>query len=194
VKRRDIELPDLGHGFESFAAEGVCVGGYPAPAEDAETLGVGGGFYRGPSVSRCDSWEKGKPQAENFRKIDALLLRTSAEELVGKRGQQACSVAAGTVGIDAAAVSEAFEGGQGNIDDFMAWGAAEARDKTRTTGVVVGVAPIRVPIAAGGQAPLVHNSLLSRQGLDVQRTICIYQIGFVGEEILSRGLLKLCNF
>ena len=76
----------------------------------------------------------------------------------------------------------------------MAGGTAEARDKARATGIVVGVAPIWVPIAAGGQAPLVHNSLLSRQGLDVQRRICIYQIGFVGEEILSCGLLKLCNF
>ena len=38
----------------------------------------------------------------------------------------------------------------------------EARDETRTTSVMVGVAPIRVPIAEGGQAPLVHMCLLSR--------------------------------
>src|SRR5271155_5095894 len=76
----------------------------------------------------------------------------------------------------------------------MAGGTAEARDEPRTTGIVVGMAPVWVPIAAGGQAPLVHTCLLSWRGLDVQRRICIYQINFVGQEILSCGLLKLCNF
>ena len=190
MKRRDEELPDFGHRLESFAAERIRVGGDAAPAEDAEALGVGGGSDGGFGVGRCGGWEKCEAQAEYFWQIDALLLRAGTEKFVRERGQQAGAVAAGAIGIDAAAVGQAFESGQGNVDDFMAGGTAEARDETRATGVVVGVAPIWVPIAAGGHAPLVHICLLSREGLDVQRRICIYQIGFVGEEILSLWIIK----
>jgi hypothetical protein len=112
---------------------------------------------------------------------------------VRERGQQAGAVAAGTVGVHAAAVGQAFEGCKCNVNNLMAGGTCEARDKARATGVVVGMAPVWVPIVRGWRAPLVHTCLLSWWALDVQRRICIYQIGFVGEEILSCGLLKLCN-
>jgi hypothetical protein len=91
-------------------------------------------------------------------------LRAGPEKIVRERGEEACAVAAGAVGIDTAAVSQTFEGGEGDADDFMAGGLAEARDETRSTSVVVWVAPIWVPIAAGWHAPLVHICLLSREG------------------------------
>ena len=193
VKRRDKELPNFGHRLKSFAAKRVCVGGNAAPAEDAEALGVGGGGDRGFGVRRRCGWEKREAQAEYFWQVDPLFLRAGTEEFVRERGQQARAVAAGAIGVDSAAVGQALEGGKGDVDDFMAGGTAEARDEARATSIVVRVAPIRVPIAAGGHAPLLHICLLSGRGLDVQRRICIYQIGFVGEEILSCGLLKLCN-
>jgi hypothetical protein len=187
-------LPDFGHRLESFATEGVRVGGDAAPAEDAKALGVSGGFDSGSGVCSCAGWKESEPQAEYFWEVDSLLLGAVTEEFVREGGQQARAVAAGAVGVDAAAVGQAFKGYEGNVDNFMAGGTAEARYETRATGVVVGVAPVWVPTAAGWHAPLVHICLLSRRGLDVQRRICIYQIGFVGDEILSRGLLKLCNF
>ena len=130
VKWRDEELPDFGHRFESFAAERVRVGGDAAPAEDAEALGVGGGVYSGFGVGRRCGWEKCKPQAEYFWQIDALLLRAGAEKFVRERGQQAGTVAAGAIGVDSAAVGQALESRQGDVDDFMAGGPAEARDES----------------------------------------------------------------
>jgi hypothetical protein len=91
-------------------------------------------------------------------------------------------------------MGQAFEGYERNVDNLVAGWAAEARHKARAAGIVIGMAPVWVPIAQGWRAPSVHAYLSSQRPLDVQRRICIYQIGFVGEEILSRGLLKLCNF
>jgi hypothetical protein len=164
VKWRDVELPNFRHGFESFAAERIRVGGDAAPAEDAEALGVGCGFDCGFGINGGGSGKKGEAEAEDLGEVNALLLRAGAEKIVRERGEEACAVAAGSVGIDAAAVGEAFEGGQGNVDDFMAGGLAEARNETGATSVVVWVAPIWVPIAAGWHAPLVHICLLSREG------------------------------
>jgi hypothetical protein len=155
-------LPDLGHRFERFAAERIRVGGDTAPAEDAETLGVGRGRYGSFGVGCGRGREEGEAQAENFGKIDALLLGAGTKKVVGERGKQAGTVAAGAVGVDSAAVGEALEGCKGNIYDFMAGGTAEARYEACTTSVVVGVAPIWVAIAAGWHAPLVHMCLLSR--------------------------------
>src|SRR5580704_5448549 len=194
VERRDEELPDFGHGLESFAAERVCVGGDAAPAENAKALGVGGGFYRGFGVGRGSGWKKGEAQAKDSWEVYSLLLRAGTKEFVRERGQQACAVAAGAVGVDTAAMGKAFEGCKCYVDNLMAGRTCKARNEARATGIVVGVAPVWVPIMQGWRAPSVHTCLLSWWGLDVQRRICIYQIGFVGEEILSCGLLKLCNF
>jgi hypothetical protein len=157
-------LPDFGHRLESFAAERIRIGGDATPAEDAEALGVSGGFDRGFGVDSCGGREKSEAEAEDFREVDALLLRTGTEKIVRERGEEARAVSAGTVGINATTVGEAFEGSQGDVDDFMAGGLAEARNKTGATSVVVWVAPIWVPIAAGWHAPLVHICLLSREG------------------------------
>ena len=194
VKRGDEELPNLRHRFESAAAERVRVGGHAAPAEDAKALRVGGGFDGGPGFSGCTGWKKCETQAKDFWEVDALLLRAGTEKILRERGEEACAIAAGAVGIDAAAVSQALEGGKSNVDNFMAGGAAEAGDKACAAGIVIGVAPVGVPNASGWRAPSVHTHLLGCEGEDVQRRFCIYQIGFVGEEILSLGLLKPCDF
>jgi hypothetical protein len=89
---------------------------------------------------------------------------------------------------------QAFEGCERNVDNLVAGWAAKASHKARAAGIVIGMAPVRVTRDLRRDAPSVHTSLLSPRGEDVQRRICIYQIDFVGQEILSRGLLKLCNF
>lgn len=91
-------------------------------------------------------------------------------------------------------MSQAFKRCEGNVHNVMTGGACEARDKTGATGVVIGMAPVWVPITPGWRTPLVHTNLLNWGAEEVQRRICIYQIGFVGEEILNPGLLKLCDF
>jgi hypothetical protein len=194
VKRGDEELPNLRHRFESAATERVGVGWDTSPAENAQALDVGGGFHRGSGDSSGRNWKKRKPQTKYFGQINSLLVRAGAEKFAGEGGQQTSTVAAGPVGIDAASMRQAFEGGERNVDNLVAGGAAEARHKARAAGIVIGMAPVRVPRDLGRDAPSVHTSLLSLRSEDVQRRICIYQIGFVGEEILSRGLLELCNF
>jgi hypothetical protein len=173
VERRDVKLPNLGHGLERFAAERVRVGGNAAPTEDAEALRIGGGFNSGARFVRRGGREKCETEAENFGEVDALLFGTGAKEFVRERSQKACAVAAGTIGIDATAMGETLESGEGDIYNFVAGGAPEARNEPGTTGVVVGMAPVWVPIAAGWHAPKVHTCLLSWWGEDVQRRICI---------------------
>jgi len=158
VKRRDEKLPNLRHGLESAAAERVCIGGNTAPAQDAKSLGIGGGFHCGAGTCCSCGRKKCQAQAEDFWQFDALLFRASPEKFVRERGEQAGAVTASTIGVHSAAVSEAFEGRQRNVYDFMAGGATEARYKTSATGIVVGMAPVGVPIAPGWCAPSVHNN------------------------------------
>jgi hypothetical protein len=121
-------------------------------------------------------------------------LRAGSEESFRKSRQQTCAVAASAVGVYTAAMRKAFERRQRYLDNLITGGTAEAGDETSATGIVIGMAPVWVPIELGWDAPSKHTYLSSRGPLDVQRRICIYQIDFVGQEILSCGLLKLCNF
>ena len=142
MERLDEELPDFRHGFEGAAAERIGIHGNAAPAENAEALGVGGGFDGGASFLGFGGEEKREANGEDFGQLDALLLRARAEEGLGERSEQAGAVAAGAIGVDSTAVGEALEGGQSMLDDLVAGGAAEAGDEAGAAGVVVRVAPV----------------------------------------------------
>jgi len=88
-------------------------------------------------------------------------LRAGAEEFVGEGCQQAGPVAAGTVGVNTSAVGQALKRCERYVDNFVARRTGQARYETRATGIVVGVAPVWVPIVRGWHAPLVHTILLS---------------------------------
>ena len=111
-----------------------------------------------------------------------------------KSSKQTSAVAACSVSINSAAMRQAFERCERNLDNLVASGTAQPRHKPRATSIVVGMAPVWVPIAWGGRAPWMHTKLLSSHAWEVQRRICIYQIEFVAEEFLTRGILKLCDF
>jgi len=49
MERLDEKLPDFRLRFKRAAAEGIGVHGNPAPADDAEALGLGRGFNSGAS-------------------------------------------------------------------------------------------------------------------------------------------------
>lgn len=142
MERLDEELPDFRHGFEGAAAEGIGVHGNATPAENAEALGVGGGFDGGAGFGGFRGGEKREADGELFGQFNAKFLRAGTEVGLWKRSQEAGAIAAGSIGVDSAAMGEALEGGQSVLDYVIAGSAAEAGDEAGAAGVVVGVAPV----------------------------------------------------
>src|SRR5467141_461053 len=106
MKRLDEKLPNFGHGFKSTAAQGIGVYRNATPADDTEALGVSGGFDGRASFIKHGGRKKGEADGEHFRQLDSLLLRAGAEESLGERSEQSGAVAAGSIGINAAAMGE----------------------------------------------------------------------------------------
>jgi hypothetical protein len=108
VERLDEKLPDLGHGFESAAAQRIGVHGNAAPADDAETLGVRGSFDRGAGIVNLGRRKKGEADCERFGEFNSLLQSAGTEEGLRERSEQTGAIAAGAVGIDTTTVGEAL--------------------------------------------------------------------------------------
>ena len=108
MKGLDKKLPDLRHSFERAASQRIGVHGNSAPADDAQALSVGGGFDGGARFAHGGAGKKGEAHGENFGELDSLFLRAGAEEGDGERGQQAGTVTAGAIGVNAAAMREAL--------------------------------------------------------------------------------------
>ena len=71
----------------------------------------------------------------------------------GKRSQQSRAIAAGAVGVHTPAMGKALQRGQCMLNDVVTGGTAEARDKTGSAGVMIGVAPVGMAFAAMLQLP-----------------------------------------
>ena len=82
MERRDEKLPGLRHGFQSAAAEAIGIHRNAAPAEDAETLLIGGGFDGGLGVGNGVGREKSEAEAELFREFDSLFGGFGFEEIL----------------------------------------------------------------------------------------------------------------
>jgi len=108
MKWLDKELPNFGHRFQGAATQRIGVHGHAAPADDAQALGVRGDFNGCAGLFNDGRRKKGKANPEHFRQINSLLLSAGAKEGLRERSQQASPVAAGSVGINSTAVSEAL--------------------------------------------------------------------------------------
>src|SRR5882757_5338909 len=183
MEKFDEKLPDFRHRFERAAAERIGVGRNAAPADDAEALGVGGGFDGGAGFVEHGGRDKREADGEHLREFNSLLLGASAEESLRKRSEQAG--AAGTVGINASTVGEALQGRQCMLDNVVARSATEAGNETGAAGVVIGMAPIGmaalrrqgsdiVQTALASTVTEVHTSLSNGRGVVVQRRILIH--------------------
>jgi hypothetical protein len=102
----DEELPDFGHRFESAASERIGIGGDAAPADDAQPLGVGGGFDAGAGFGNFRRRKKGKSNGEQLGQPNSLLLSAGAKEGLWERCEQTGAIAAGAIRIHSTAVSE----------------------------------------------------------------------------------------
>jgi hypothetical protein len=96
---------------------------------------------------RC--WKKREANAEDFGEFDSLFRRSRAKKRFWQGGQQPCAVSAGAIRINTAAMRETLEGGQSKLDNVVAGSSAKAGDETGAAGIVVGMAPVGVPIRAG---------------------------------------------
>src|SRR4029077_9649205 len=112
MERRDEELPGLRHGLEREPAERSSVDRNAAPAQDAETFGVGSGFDGEAGIDGRRCRKKCKAKTILLGKVDSLLLRAGLKESLRDRGEQTRSVAASAIGIDAATVGETLQSGE----------------------------------------------------------------------------------
>src|SRR4029077_9294472 len=98
MERLDEKLPYFGHRFERTAAQRISVHGNAAPSDDAEALGVRGGFHGGAGFVNLGGRKKGKADGEHLRELNSLLLSAGAEKSLRERSEQTGTVAAGAVG------------------------------------------------------------------------------------------------
>jgi hypothetical protein len=108
MKWLDEKLPNFGHRFQSAATQRIGIHGHAAPADDAQALGARGEFNGGAGFVNGGRRKKGKTDREHFRQVNSLLLSASAEKGLRERSEQTGAVAAGSVGVDSATVSEAL--------------------------------------------------------------------------------------
>jgi hypothetical protein len=144
MERFNKKLPNFGHGFQRTAAQRIGVDGHTAPPNDAKTLGVGGGFNGGTGFVDDGRRKKSDADREHFGQVNSLLLSASAEEELWERSEQTGAVAAGSIGVDATTMGEAFQSRQSKLDNVVAGSPAQAGDEAGTAGVVVRVAPVGV--------------------------------------------------
>jgi len=71
-------------------------------------------------------------------------LGARAEKYIRDRCEQTRTVAAGAIGIDTAAMGQALQRIQRVFNNVVACRTPEARNKARTTSVVVRMAPVRM--------------------------------------------------
>src|SRR5438309_11679103 len=104
----DEKLPNLRHCFQGAAPQRIGVYGHTTPADDAEALGVRGHFHGCAGLVNSGRSKKSKTDGERFGQVDSLPLSAGAEKGLRKRSEQTCSVAAGSVRVDASTVGKAF--------------------------------------------------------------------------------------
>ena len=142
-------MPGFRHALKSAAAEAVGIYRHPTPAEDTQAFLVGGGLDGDFCVAYGIRREKSEAQTKLFRKIDSLLAGLRSEEVFRKCGEKPGTVAARSIGIYAAAMGKAFEGGQRVVNNVVPGRSAEAGDKAGTAGVMIRMAPVGVHTGAG---------------------------------------------
>jgi hypothetical protein len=93
-------------------------------------------------------------------KANAFFSSAGAEKIFRNGKQQTGPVAAGSVGVHSAAVSEANEGGKRALDDVARAEAPQLSDESHTAGVVVRVA-VKARISHDPLQPLMYPEVQS---------------------------------
>jgi hypothetical protein len=105
--------------------------------------------------------QEGHPYPEFRGKADALVQGSGAKKLFRNGKQQTGPVAAGSVGVHAAAMSEANEGGKRTLDNVARAEAPQLSDESHTAGVVVRVT-VKARISHDPLQPLTYPEVQSR--------------------------------
>ncbi len=104
----DKKLPNFGHRFERPAPQRIGVYRHPAPADDAQSLGVRRDFNGRAGFLNHGRRKKCKADPEHFGQLNSLLLSAGTEEGLWERGEQTGAIAAGSIRVDASTVGEAL--------------------------------------------------------------------------------------
>src|SRR5580704_11413330 len=113
--------------------------------------------------------DKQDSYAEYFRKPDALRARAGSKKRCGECGKQPSAIAAFSIRVHAASMGKPLRRGQRDLNNFVAWRAAQPRDEPRPARVVVGMPPIRMEL---------HTTLVAVGLWKVQRGVLIPWIHF----------------
>jgi hypothetical protein len=149
-------------------AESIRVYGDAAPAHQAELAPADGILYGGARIGHAGRRRKEHSDAKGLVESDAFFGRAGAEELDRKARQKAGAVAAGAIGINAAAVGKALEGLQGKLQNFVTGRTAQLSDKASTARVVVRVSPVGMARFGLRVRTATHNSLIVAAQPNVQ--------------------------
>jgi hypothetical protein len=144
----------------SGGAEDCAVHRNFAPTATMNIAKAGKFLYSGPCFIHLTRREERHPYSEFCGKAKALLSRASAEKLFRNGKQQTGPVAAGSVGVDSAAMSEANEGGKRALDNVARAEAPQLSDESHTAGVVVRVA-VKARISHDPLQPLTYPEVQS---------------------------------
>jgi hypothetical protein len=112
---------------------------------------------------------------KNIADGDLKFCGTGTQEINREAAENTGTVAAGTVGVNSAAMRKAFEGLQGDLQDFVGGRSGKARDETCPTGIVVRVPPVRLA------PPATHTRVIEAAGSEVQCRIFMECIRNAGE-------------
>jgi hypothetical protein len=104
----DKKLPNFGHRFESAAPQAIGIHRHPAPADDAQPLGVRRDFNGRAGFLNHGRRKKGEADREHFGQLNSLLLSAGTEEGLWERSEQTGAIAAGSIRVDTSAVGEAL--------------------------------------------------------------------------------------
>jgi hypothetical protein len=109
---------------------------------------IDGGFNRCLGGDHGIRRKETEADSELFRQINSLLGRSGSEELTWQPGQKPGAVTACAIGVHTTAVRKALERGERVGNEVVTGGAAEARDKARSAGIMVRMAPVGAHTAA----------------------------------------------
>ena len=168
ARRLDEELPDFGHGFKSALAQSIRVHRNAAPTHQAELASADRILDGGARVGQPGRGSKEHADTKGLVEDNFFLGSAGTEELNREAGQKAGAIAAGTIGINAAAVRKTLEGLQRKLEDFVTRRTAQLSEKAGTARVMVRVSPVGMAWFRRSIGTATHNSLIVAARQNVQ--------------------------
>ena len=139
-----IKLPNLRHAFARARAEGSGIDRNTPPAEHFQLLRFGSRVNCRARLERERGGKKCEAQSKCFGQLKPLFFSARAKKCLRQRSEQACSIAAGAVGVHTTTVRQALKRGQRVVHDVVRRSSAQTRHEPRPARIVIRVTPVRM--------------------------------------------------